>query len=118
MLLAGLSCLLCDGSLYCPSVSEGAGLESLCISRKILDSGISDVVCKFLELGILGNEVGLASEAYQNSLVTVYTCDYGTFCSLAVSPLGCYELAFLADDLLCPLIVAVGFMISIVLMNF
>ena len=63
MLLSGLSCLLCNGSLYCPSVSEGAGLESLCISRKILDGGIGDVVCKFLELGIFGNEVGLASEA-------------------------------------------------------
>ena len=99
MLLAGLSRLLCNGSLYSPSVSEYAGLESLCVSWKILDGGISDVVCKLLEFGILGNEVGLASEAYDDSLVAVYTGNYSTFCSLAVSPLGCYELAFLADDL-------------------
>ena len=106
MLLACLACLLSDCSLHCPSVSESAGFQSLGISRQRIDGDIGDVICKLLELGVLGNEVCLAPEAYDDSLVTVYTGNDSALGSLAVSPLGCNELSFLADDLLGSCIVA------------
>ena len=109
MLLAGLACLLSDCGLDSPSVCESAGLEGLCIRREAFDGNISDVICKFLELGVLGNEVGFASEAYYDGLVSLYAGNNSSLGGLTVSPLGCHELSFLADDLLRPRIVAFGF---------
>ena len=80
------------------SVRHLHGLESLSVSRISCDGRICDGVCEGLEIRCSRNEVGLAAEADDNRLVAVDAHENSSLGSLAVSPLGCNELAFLTDD--------------------
>ena len=102
MLLTCLAGLLCDGSLYSPAVSKSASLESLCISRKVLDSCISDAVGKSLELGILRYEVCLASKADEEDFLEEYSKELQILIPWDYKKQGCkvYGGAWLQEELI------------------
>ena len=108
MLLTGLAGLLGDGLLNGSAVRDLASLEGLCVSRISCLRSTENLVSESLELSVLGHEVSLATKAYHYGLVAGHVCTYSTFGGVAVSTLGCHELAFLTDDLLCALVVAFG----------
>ena len=79
MLLTSLTCLLCNSSLYCSSVSKNTCHEGILVCWERSDSCLSDSLSKSLELLVLSNEVSLATESNHDSLLTAYLSDNAAF---------------------------------------
>ena len=100
VLLTALAGLLGDGVFDRLAISHLRSLEGFEVGRASRDGGIGDGVGQGLELGVLGDEVGLAAEAYEDTLSVGDAGLDGSFGGLAVGTFGGHELAFLTDDFL------------------
>ena len=108
MLLTGLAGLGGDFLLDGVTVGARGSLQAFGVSRESLDGGVGDLAGKRLEVRGRGDEVGLATEADEDSLATFDTGEDGTFGGLAVRTLGSDELTLLTDDVDSLLEVAFG----------
>ena len=110
VLLAGLAGLGLDGLGDGVAVRHLAGLQALDVGRAVRDRDVGDGVGQILEIGVAGDEVGLAAEADEDRLAAGHAGLHRTLGSLAVGALGGHELTLLADDADGLLEVAFGFL--------
>ena len=98
--LTALAGLLGNGVFHRFAIGHPGSLEGFEVGRASGDGGIGDGVGQGLEFSVLGDEVGLAAKAYENTFAVCHAGLHGTFGGLTVRTFGGHEFAFLTDNLL------------------